>query len=103
MNGSGRQATVRQIRAFVAVADAGSYRGAADRLNTSQPTLTNQVASLEDAIGLRLFDEPDSVAAQLTRMIQRPGVSPGNASSIVVRSAPKTVEAYFVANGLPVR
>ena len=35
--------------------------------------------------------------------LTRPTTSPGNASSIVVRSAPNTVEAYLVANGLPVR
>ena len=35
--------------------------------------------------------------------LTRPTTSPGNASSIVVRSAPNTVDAYFVANGLPVR
>src|SRR6478736_3266837 len=35
--------------------------------------------------------------------LTRPTTSPGNASSIVVRSAPNTVEAYLVANGRPVR
>ena len=35
--------------------------------------------------------------------LTRPTTSPGNASSIVVRSAPNTVDAYLVANGLPVR
>ena len=34
--------------------------------------------------------------------LTRPTTSPGKASSIVVRSAPNTVDAYLVANGLPV-
>ncbi len=35
--------------------------------------------------------------------LTRPTTSPGNASSTVVRSAPNTVDAYLVANGLPER
>ena len=56
MDSDRSRATLRQIQAFVAVADAGSYRRAAEQLGTSQPTLTNQVANLEASIGLRLFD-----------------------------------------------
>lgn len=48
--------TLRQVQSFVAVADASSYRGAAERLGVSQPTLTNQVLALERAIGLQLFE-----------------------------------------------
>ena len=35
--------------------------------------------------------------------LTRPTTSPGKASSTVERSAPNTDDAYFVANGLPVR
>ncbi len=48
--------TVRQIEYFVAVADASSFRRAAQRLRVSQPTLTNQIVALEQAFGLRLFE-----------------------------------------------
>lgn len=48
--------TVRQIEYFIAVADASSFRRAAQRLRVSQPTLTNQIVALEQAFGLRLFE-----------------------------------------------
>lgn len=43
--------TIKQLRYFVAVAEAASFRGAAAKLGISQPTLTAQVAALE-----RIFD-----------------------------------------------
>lgn len=48
--------SLRQLEYFVAVTNAGSFRRAAERLGVSQPTLTAQIASLEQAIGLRLFE-----------------------------------------------
>ncbi len=48
--------TLRQLEYFVAVAEAQSFRRAAERLGISQPTLTSQIASLESAIGARLFE-----------------------------------------------
>jgi len=44
-----------QLRSFQAVALAGSFTGAAKRLNLSQPTLTRQVGELEDQYGVELF------------------------------------------------
>ncbi len=40
---------------FVAVADAGSYLGAARRLHTSHPTVGRKIASLEAQLGTALF------------------------------------------------
>lgn len=48
--------SLRQIEAFLAVVDAGSFRRAAERCGLSQPTLTAQVATLEKLIGARLFE-----------------------------------------------
>jgi LysR family transcriptional regulator, hydrogen peroxide-inducible genes activator len=48
--------TIRQIRYFVAVAEALSFRGAAARLQVSQPTLSHQVLALEEAFGVQLFE-----------------------------------------------
>jgi DNA-binding transcriptional LysR family regulator len=47
---------LRDIRALVAVAEAGSFTRAAQRLHLSQPALTVQIRRLEEAVGARLFD-----------------------------------------------
>lgn len=45
-----------QLRAFHAVAEAGSFTGAASRMQISQPTLSVQVQALEKAYDVTLFD-----------------------------------------------
>ncbi|TKC92328.1 LysR family transcriptional regulator [Trinickia terrae] len=47
---------LREIRAFVTVAVAGSFTRAASRLHLSQPALTVQIRRLEETVGARLFD-----------------------------------------------
>ncbi len=44
-----------QARAFLAVANAGSFTAAAKALNVSQPTVTTQVKDLETLYGVELF------------------------------------------------
>ena len=44
----------RLLRAFVAIADAGSFTAAADRLHMTQSTMSQQIARLENAIGRAL-------------------------------------------------
>ena len=46
----------RLLRAFVAIADAGSFTSAADRLHMTQSTMSQQIARLEEAIGRGLID-----------------------------------------------
>ena len=48
--------TLRQIRAFSAVASQGSFTRAAAKLGVSQSALTIAVRELEAEVGLRLFD-----------------------------------------------
>jgi DNA-binding transcriptional LysR family regulator len=47
--------TLSQLEAFVATLDAGSFTGAAERLDVSQPAVAEQIHRLEGAIGQSLF------------------------------------------------
>jgi DNA-binding transcriptional LysR family regulator len=46
---------LKEMEVFVAVADAGSFAGAAARLRISPPAVTRAVASLEERLGARFF------------------------------------------------
>jgi len=48
--------TLRQMEYVVAVADTLNFRKAAEQCNVSQPSLSAQLAQLEAAIGVRLFE-----------------------------------------------
>lgn len=50
------QPTMRQLEVFLAVARAGSFRRAAERVHLSQPALSQHVGELERGLGARLFD-----------------------------------------------
>ncbi len=47
-------------KTFIAVAEAGSYLGAARRLRSSHPTVSRQGASLEAQLGTKLFTRSDA-------------------------------------------
>jgi LysR family transcriptional regulator, hydrogen peroxide-inducible genes activator len=48
--------SIRQLQYGVAVADSLSFRKAAEACHVSQPSLSAQLAQLEDALGVRLFE-----------------------------------------------
>jgi LysR family transcriptional regulator, hydrogen peroxide-inducible genes activator len=48
--------TLRQLQYAVAIAQELSFRKAAERCHVSQPSLSGQLAELEDALGVRLFE-----------------------------------------------
>jgi DNA-binding transcriptional LysR family regulator len=52
----GMNVNLKQIRAFVAVAQLGSFTSAANLMRLSQPALTVIIRKLEDAVGVSLFD-----------------------------------------------
>ena len=47
---------LKQIEAFVWVCDLGSFRRAAERLNTTQPNISSRISALEDLLGTRLME-----------------------------------------------
>ena len=50
------QFDLADLRAFIAVADLSSFRGAAEAIHLSQPALSRRIEKLERALGIRLFD-----------------------------------------------
>ncbi len=46
----------RFLETFVAVANLGSFRAAADQLNVSQATVSSWISALETELRVRLFD-----------------------------------------------
>jgi DNA-binding transcriptional LysR family regulator len=57
--------SIRQLEAFVWVAELGSFRKAADKLNTTQPAISIRISTLEGLLGVRLF-ERDTGSVRLT-------------------------------------
>lgn len=56
---------LRHLRAFVAVAETGSFVGAAEQVHIGQPALSQAIANLEKLVGVRLI-ERSSRALRLT-------------------------------------
>ncbi len=55
-------ADLRNLETFVWVAHLGGFRAAAEKLNTTQPAVSQRIALLEAELGVRLFDrEPRRV------------------------------------------
>lgn len=56
---------LKQLEAFVWVADLGSFRKAADRLNTTQPNISSRISALESVLDATLM-ERDAGSVRLT-------------------------------------
>ena len=67
--------TLRQLGYLVAVAETGHFRQAADRMNVTQPTLSEQLRALEDRLGVTLIER------------SRGGIMPTDIGAAVVERA----------------
>ncbi len=56
---------LKQLEAFVWVVDLGSFRKAADKLNTTQPNISSRISALESVLQLSLM-ERDAGSVRLT-------------------------------------
>ena len=110
--------TVKQLRYLLSVAQAQSFRGAADRLDVSQPTLTAQINALEAKLGVTLL-ERSRKGAQLTpfgrsvmpnietileqvAMIQRLAAeAEGSLVGTYRLGVPPTLGPYFLPEAIP--
>ncbi|MEP2031191.1 MAG: LysR family transcriptional regulator [Paracoccaceae bacterium] len=57
--------SLKQLEALIWVADLGSFRKAADRLNTTQPNISARISGLETVLGVSLM-ERDAGSVHLT-------------------------------------
>ena len=78
----------KQIEAFIRVADLGSFKRAAERLNTTQPNISTRISNLEEAIGVKLM-ERDAGSVRLTARGSELVVQ----ARQIIRSAESFVEA----------
>src|SRR5262249_57539877 len=53
----------RSIETFLWVVKLGSFRGAAARLNTTQPAISQRIAQLEREMGVKLLDRDHRAAS----------------------------------------
>lgn len=47
---------LKELETFLWVARLGGFRAAAEKLNTTQPSISNRIAGIEAALGVQLFD-----------------------------------------------
>src|SRR5437660_12344312 len=57
----------RGLETFVWVATLGSFRGAARKLNTTQPAISQRIAQLESDLGIRLLERESRAATPTPR------------------------------------
>lgn len=58
--------TFRKLEVFVAVAEHGNFRKAAERLGISQPSVSSQVKSMERYLGYQLFQRHRGATSELS-------------------------------------
>jgi DNA-binding transcriptional LysR family regulator len=104
---------LRHVRTFVAVAEHGTVSSAAARLRITQPALSRQLQSLQDEVGLKLFDHVSrrlmltssgeeflrhcrSLVAQADAVLASAQALGGGKSGVLrIGAAPQTIARFF--------
>ena|SRR5215203_1211699 len=76
----GRRLRLRDLHLFLTVVQEGSMAKAASRLGISQPAVSEVIAALEDALGVRLFDRNTRGVEPTVRL--RPGIAQARPSGV---------------------
>jgi LysR family nitrogen assimilation transcriptional regulator len=97
---------IRQIRAFLAIADAGSVTRAAELLHIVQPAVSRQLKLLEEDVGAPLFDRGRhgmalTEAGQLLLERARRALRELDAARLEIRPTPGTVSGVVNLGLLP--
>lgn len=103
---------LRQLRYFIALADEGHYRRAAERAGVSQPTLSEQIGSLEQRLGAKLvepgrgarltpvgrevLDRARSILSQLGDLVEAVEEAQTGARGTLSLGASPTLGPYFL-------
>lgn len=82
--------SLKQIEAFVWVCDLGSFRRAAERLNTTQPNVSSRISAMEDLLGIRLMERD----AGSVRVLPK-----GRELLLHARAVLRSTEALMAAGG----
>jgi len=80
------QIDIKGLEAFIAIADAGSFMGAAERLNLSQTALSHRIAKLEADLGVTLIARTSrrlSLTAEGIALLPRARASIGELSILI--------------------
>lgn len=59
--------TFRQVQVFLEICRVGNFSGAAERLDVSQPAISNIIRTLESQLGVELFERRRGASCVLTR------------------------------------
>ncbi|WP_394692315.1 LysR substrate-binding domain-containing protein [Hyphobacterium sp.] len=100
------QPTLKQLAALIAIADTGMFRTASEKLNVSQPALSEQITQLEYRLGARLL-ERDRRGARLTPVGEliaaraRRILADVSELDAVVRSSAENLGGLIRMGGLP--
>src|SRR5262249_5855217 len=104
---------LKHVRTFITVAELGSVTKAAMRLRITQPALSRQIWSLENEVGLKLFDHVNrrlvltsngeefllhcrSLAAQADAVFaSAQALGGGKSGTLRIGGAPQTIARFF--------